>query len=77
MIVTGIYAAIIVAIFAILYMIFKVKQESPNKEGYGGPPGMQRAVGLNDIKCVQDFIGADRVFHGNTASSISYGSERG
>jgi len=43
-----------------------------NKECYGPPPGLKRAVDHNDLPDDRGWIGLDNVYQGSSASSIAH-----
>lgn len=46
------------------------------REGYGPPPGMNRAIDHNELPDDRGWPGFDRAYQGSSASAISHMIER-
>jgi hypothetical protein len=58
---------------------FKPQKKRKIREGYGGPPGMARALSHNELPYLygdRGWANIDRAYEGNTASSMSQFQER-
>ena len=65
----------IVVLFFLLFGPRYISRERPKKEGYGPPPGMNRAISHYELGC-RGWPQYPPEYHANTASAISHMIER-